>query len=292
MRLKPLHRVGVAVAAVAVGAASLISRPASAQTGIYGLTVQTIAPGETGTATARFNRTANCAAATSAAVPVCFDPTTGLPLIFNGGSGLNGTVVFTIADPLVASWTEANASAAAQTTGFISTASQVTRRCGFFPTTTLPSLAGLPSTTGPIGNFFGGCDSVSASYRALRPGVTTITATFIPDLPGVTGTTYPGAYPTDIQTLQVVAAPASGNVQLARGCNNVAPTVSEAASAYAARVTPTTALVAMWEHQAATNGFLGYSPQAGAPNDLAVVTRLRPLFVCVNAAATLSQPAI
>ena len=47
MRLKPLHRVGVAVAAVAVGAASLISRPASAQTGIYGLTVQTIAPGET-----------------------------------------------------------------------------------------------------------------------------------------------------------------------------------------------------------------------------------------------------
>jgi hypothetical protein len=81
-----------------------------------------------------------------------------------------------------------------------------------------------------------------------------------------------------------------GDVQLARGCNNVSPTVSEAASAYAARVNPSGALVAIWEHQAATNTFRGWSPAAGAPNDLAAVTRLRPVFVCVSGPATLAQP--
>jgi hypothetical protein len=92
------------------------------------------------------------------------------------------------------------------------------------------------------------------------------------------------------RALEVIGAAPVGDVQLARGCNNVSPTVSEAASAYAARVNPAGALVALWEHQAATNTFRGWSPAAGAPNDLAAVTRLRPVFVCTSGAATLAQP--
>ena len=143
----------------------------------------------------------------------------------------------------------------------------------------------------------------------MLPGTTNITATFVPDLPGAFGSaaglTGPvaalfgqfgaagagGNFSTSSRTLEVLAPAPSGAVALSRGCNNVSPTVSEAASAYAARVTPAGALVAIWEHQAATNTFRGFSPQAGAPSDLAAVTRLRPVFVCVSGAATLDQPA-
>jgi hypothetical protein len=76
----------------------------------------------------------------------------------------------------------------------------------------------------------------------------------------------------------------------ATGCNNVSPTVTEAAAAYAARVNPSSALIAIWEHQAATNTFRGYSPASGAPNDLRVVTRLKPVFVCVTGPSVLKQP--
>jgi hypothetical protein len=80
-------------------------------------------------------------------------------------------------------------------------------------------------------------------------------------------------------------------VTLDTGCSQVTPAVTEAAAAYAARVTPQGALVAIWEHQAANNTFRGWSPAPGAPDDLAGVTRLRPTFVCTADAATLDASA-
>ncbi|MBI2761831.1 MAG: hypothetical protein HYX51_10455 [Chloroflexi bacterium] len=276
------------------------------------ITLQQVTAGSTGTATARFNRIFSCAAVFGTVVQgglACIDPTTGLPIAFTTGSILNGNVVFTISNPEIATWVNAQPNtsqpAPSATGGFVATASQVVVRCGFFPTTGAPA-TGVPGTTGPINNFFGGCDSASAQYRGLRPGVTQITATFVPDLPGAFGSGVAGlspsiaallglfqgsGNPSVTRTLEVVAAPASGTVQLARGCNNVSPTVSESTTAYAARVTPQAALVAIWQHQAATNTFNGFSPQPAAPNDLASVTRLRPVFVCVTGPASLDQPA-
>jgi len=272
--------------------------------------------GSFSTATARFNRTINCQQAFgSAAAPLaCIDPTTGAPIIFNLGSALNGSVVFNVDNTPVASFADVTAAPPSpQTAGFITTANQVVRRCGFFPTAGLPAnpITGVPGlgsslTGGPLNTFFGGCETATATLRGNAPGIANVAATFIPDLPGAFGSSLVGlgtqvtgllgifgnaVNPTSARVLEVVGPAASGAVQLARGCNNVSPTVSETAAAYGARVTPAAALVAIWEHQAATNTFRGFSPQAGAPNDLAGVTRLKPVFVCVSGAATLDQPA-
>jgi hypothetical protein len=308
-------RMGVLAATLAIAACMFGTvSSASAQASPVGLdlTLQQVTAGNTGTATARFNRIFSCAAVFGTTVQgggACIDPTTGLPIAFTTGSILNGNVVFTISNPEIATWVNAQPNnsqpAPSATGGFVATASQTVVRCGFFPTTGAPA-TGVPSTTGPIGNFFGGCDSATAQYRGLRPGVAQINATFVPDLPGAFGSGVAGLSPTAAallglfqgsgnpsatRTLEVVAAPVSGTVQLARGCNNVSPTVSEPTSAYAARVTPTAALLAIWQHQAATNTFNGFSLQPGAPNDLLSVTRLRPVFVCVSSSAVLDQPA-
>jgi hypothetical protein len=256
-----------------------------------------VAVDQRGTATLTFLAPVVCGALT-----LCVDPNTGLPITFiPGGSLLNGTVVFTIGNAAIASWVGAQTVPAtgappSSATGIITSANQASVRCGFFPTAALP-------TSSPLGSFFGGCTSVSATYQGNTPGTTNVTATFIPDLPGAFGSPLTGlspsvaalvglfgVNPSTSRTLEVAGPAPSGAVALARGCNNVSPTVTESAAAYAARVTPAAALVAIWEHQAATNTFKGYSPQAGAPNDLAGVTRLRPVFVCVSAAANLDQP--
>lgn len=271
--------------------------------------------GSFSTATARFNRTINCQQAfgTAAAPLACIDPTTGLPIIFNLGSALNGSVVFNVDNTAIASFQDVTAAPPSpQTAGFVTTANQVVRRCGFFPTAGLPAnpITGVPGFAGsliggPLNGFFGGCETATASLRGNAPGVANVSATFIPDMPGAFGSSLVGlgtqisgllgffgnaVNPTSARVLEVVGPAASGSVQLARGCNNVSPTVTETAAAYGARVTPQAALVAIWEHQAATNTFRGFSPLPGAPNDLAGVTRLRPVFVCVSAAATLDQP--
>ncbi len=154
----------------------------------------------------------------------------------------------------------------------------------------------LSGTT--FSSFFGGCESASAQYVGVAPGTTNVSATFVPDLPGA-GTQFapffPGQFsgvsnPTATVALSVTGVAPTGNVQLVRGCNNITPTVTEDAATYAKRIDPAAALVALWEYQAGTNTFKGWSPQAGAPNDLTTVTRLKPIFICVSSAATLSQP--
>jgi hypothetical protein len=78
---------------------------------------------------------------------------------------------------------------------------------------------------------------------------------------------------------------------LEAGCSQVTPAATESAAAYAARVTPQGALAAIWEHQAANNTFRGFSPIPGSDNDLAGVTRLRPVWICTEGAATLDGSA-
>jgi hypothetical protein len=265
------------------------------------------------TATALFNEVI----VTVAGVPL-IDPTTGVPFTEFLGSRLSGNVVFSTSSTSVAPFIGTQLSLTGQEAGaaggtadlpnvdvsgqFAGVTQSVTVRCG-----------GL----GPLGaaatfaSFFQGCDSAQAILLARAQGSSTISATFIPDLPGAFGAgaliggtanldaaaallglfaPATGGLNTDAEVLLVIGEAPTGNVQLSRGCNNVSPTVTETAAAYAQRVDPAAALVAIWEHQAATNTFRGWSPQAGAPNDLSGVTRLRPVFVCVSSAATLNQP--
>ena len=318
-----------------------------------------------GVATARFNRVfVTCPSTVSpsgltgtVSGGFCLDPVSGQVLAANIGSILNGTVYFTIDDPSIAAWVNpqptATQPAPSSTAGFVTTAQQTAVRCGFFPTTSLPfSTANTGSNVtsafppgSSLSSYFGGCESASATYRGLAPGMTRITATFVPDLPGASGAGVPAlpfgqpfltstpflglpstvspllgqfagaSQPSATAVLSVIGAAPAGTVPLtgaapattaaaattsvaaAPGCNNVTPTVTEPASQYAARVQPASAVIAVWEHQAATNTFRG-SPGPGAPAsaqavaDLTTVTRLRPVFVCVSAPSTLNQPAV
>jgi hypothetical protein len=319
-----------------------------------------------GVATARFNRVfVQCpSSVVSPGVTgivgggFCLDPASGQVLAANIGSILNGTVFFTIDDPSIATWVSAQPTATqpapSSTAGFVTTAQQTAVRCGFFPTTSLPfSTVNTGSNVtsafppgSPLSSFFGGCESASATYRGLAPGMTRITATFVPDLPGASGAGVPAlpfgqpfltstpflglpstvspllgqfagaSQPSATAVLSVIGAAPAGTVPLAStaattpttaaaatvsiaaatGCNNVTPTVTEPAAQYAARVQPASVVIAVWEHQAATNSFLG-APGPSAPAsaqavaDLTTVTRLRPVFVCVSAPGTLNQPA-
>jgi hypothetical protein len=254
----------------------------------------------------------------------CINPATGLPITSasNPGSVLNGIVVFSTDNSAIARFTEGGAANAGTTInlGVTSTASQVVRDCGAFSGggTVSPFTISSPFV-GNLDPYFGGCTTATATYRGVAAGTANISAAFIPFLPGasslrssLTGTTTsaigaglaavnffaPGQGPAStFRTLQVADVAPSGNVQLARGCNNVSPTVSESVSAYAARVSPTSAVISIFQYNTATNSFAG-APGPSAPAsaqavaDLASVTRLTPVFVCVSAPATLAQPAI
>ena len=87
---------------------------------------------------------------------------------------------------------------------------------------------------------------------------------------------------------------ATEQVQLFTGCNNVASTYPNGTptSQVAAGVSPASALIAIWRFDNATQRFAGYSPIPGAPNDLVTLNRADAIFICVNAPATFTRPAI
>ncbi len=279
-----------------------------------------VAVGQNGTAQVTFLVQVTCApgAAAVGAGPACVDVSTGTIIsAVPSSSVLSGTVLFSIDNTSIARWTGAVTAPAPGTTptpppvstsGFTTSPNQVAVRCGFFPTSAVPSSTTIGAffPIPSLSSFFGGCTAAQAQYQGVAPGAATVSAQFIPDLPGAFANIPGTGVPAQVQalfgfvgasniavtrTLEVLAAAPSGRIELSRGCNNVSPTVTEAAADYAKRVSPSGALVAIWEHQAATNTFRGWSPQAGAPNDLAQVTRLRPVFICVSGPATLDQPA-
>ena len=96
--------------------------------------------------------------------------------------------------------------------------------------------------------------------------------------------------PSSTVTL-TVSPPPMVDIQLLTGVNNIAPTVSEPVAGYAGRITPPGALQAIWEIVPGTNTFLAFAPGAPAiANNLAQVTRLRPVIIIASAPATLRQP--
>jgi len=294
-----------------------------------------VAVGATGTATATLstvfaisctNVVLGAAGTLTSAAGQCINPTTGLAITTasNPGSSLNGIVVFRTDNTAIARFDEAGQATGGTTlgAGVSSTASEVVRDCGAFSGGGTFSPFTITNTTvGNLAPYFGGCTTVTARYRGVVAGTANIAAAFIPFLPGansfvssLTGTTStalgaglsnlnffaPGVGPAStVRTLQVadVAPATTSTVNLARGCNNVSPTVSESVTAYLARVAPTAAVISIFQYNTATNSFAG-APGPSAPAsaqavaDLTTVTRLTPVFVCVNAPAVLTQPAI
>lgn len=89
------------------------------------------------------------------------------------------------------------------------------------------------------------------------------------------------------------SASAQRTVDMVVGCNPVAITYDDGTDivTVASGVEPAAALVSIWKFLPAQGSWSGYS--AGAPpevSDLQTVERLDALFVCVNAAATISMP--
>lgn len=251
------------------------------------------------------------------------DPVTGLPLLLNTGSILNGSVIFTIDNTAIARFVGSGLSTLGTTTtpgvtntvsAVASTSDTVIVRCGTLAQSLAVGVAGtVQASVSGLAPFFGGCRTASVGYRGIVAGSANITATFVPDLPGAVNSgnlaglglttaaftgfsslNFGGFSPSSItRQLQVLDAPVVGNINLVRGCNNVSPTVTESVSAFIARAQNTT-VISVFEYQAATNTFLGApgpGAPAGAPGDLAGVTRLRPVFICVTGPGTLNQPA-
>lgn len=95
--------------------------------------------------------------------------------------------------------------------------------------------------------------------------------------------------------ISVTLTPDLESVDLVTGCNPVAATWAKgtAIKTVADAVSPASALDAIWKFDPATGTWMGYSPTAPAGvSNLSTVDRLDAIFVCVNAAATISRPVI
>jgi hypothetical protein len=229
---------------------------------------------------------------------VLVDPTTGRVIPNVAGTRLNGTAIFEIDNTAIASFV----GAATTTTGTSNvSAGSATTRCGTVATNRTSTI---------LGDFFGGCDSVSVKYRGVAPGSTNITATFLPDLPGafggpevrgVAGGLGTGA--GNIQALlggftitnsitrqlEVVGVGPATTQRLVPGCNNVVAPANETVQQVAARVDPTSAVISIWKQVPGTTQFTGAAIGGNVPagvSNLTNVTALDAIFICVNAAAT------
>jgi hypothetical protein len=97
------------------------------------------------------------------------------------------------------------------------------------------------------------------------------------------------------ETITLSSTPDLEPVALVEGCNPLAATWADgtAIATVAGAVAPAEALDAIWKFDPVTGTWMGYSPSApAAVSDLASVDRLDAIFVCVNAAATISRPVI
>jgi hypothetical protein len=96
----------------------------------------------------------------------CVDPATGAPLWLRPGSALNGDVLFISDAPAVVTW------AAVDGTG-----TQTAVRCG-------RPRESMPAGGAALADYFRGCASASAAFRAGVAGEAGLSAVFVPDLPG------------------------------------------------------------------------------------------------------------
>lgn len=86
----------------------------------------------------------------------------------------------------------------------------------------------------------------------------------------------------------------SRKITLAAGCANVSSTFPDSTSTgtIVQGVSPSSAVLSVWEFDAAAGRFHGYLPGATQASDLPTINRLDAFFICVNAAATFTEPSI
>lgn len=259
-----------------------------------------VAVGATGTSTLRFNRSFFFTDGT-----LLIDPTTGLPIAINFGTPLNGTVIFESSNTAIASFTGALTTTTGTVLGGTSqtTVSSVGTNISSGSASVRCGTVAVARATGLLADFFGGCDSVAVGYRGNAPGVTTITATFLADLPGAFGqvgtnvgpnagllANFSGLGTNSIaRDLEVVGAGPATTQRLVPGCNNVVAPANETVQQVAARVDPASAVISIWKQVPGTTTFQGAAIGGNVPagvSNLASVNALDAIFVCVNAAAT------
>lgn len=88
--------------------------------------------------------------------------------------------------------------------------------------------------------------------------------------------------------------PGQRRINLPQGCTNVASTFPDATptGTIVSNVNPSTAVLSVWEYDSANQRFKGYLPGATQATDLPTVNRLDAIYICVNAPATFTEPAI
>jgi hypothetical protein len=98
------------------------------------------------------------------------------------------------------------------------------------------------------------------------------------------------------ETPESVGAQVCGGevVALVAGCNPVAITFQDDTpiQTIAGCVAPPEILIAIWEFEAPTGVWLGYSPQFPEVSDLTEKDRLDVAFLCVDASGTFTRPVI
>jgi PKD repeat protein len=88
--------------------------------------------------------------------------------------------------------------------------------------------------------------------------------------------------------------PGQRKLNLPQGCTNVASTFPDntPTGTIVSNVNPSTAVLSVWEYDSANQRFKGYLPGATQATDLPTVNRLDAIYICVNAPATFTEPAI
>lgn len=99
-----------------------------------------------------------------------------------------------------------------------------------------------------------------------------------------------GVAVTATTTAQIAAG--QRKITLPQGCTNVASTFPDGTSTgtIVTNVSPSSAVLSVWEYNSAQAKFQGYLPGATQATDLPTINHLDAFFICVNAAGTFSEP--
>jgi Prealbumin-like fold domain len=175
------------------------------------------------------------------------------------------------------------------------------------------SLSGYSfALSGPAGNVSTlASNSAGQAGTTLPPGAYTITESAAPGatlvgytingVPTQTGQFTLGAGQTTNITVTNRTASTPGAVlrvvTLSTGCNNVVDTYPDGTTGaiFASAVVPPTSVTSIWKFENASQAFRAvYFAPSGAgvppPVDVSALSRLDPIFICVNAPATLNEP--
>ncbi len=97
-----------------------------------------------------------------------------------------------------------------------------------------------------------------------------------------------------VAVVTLSSTPVTETLDLVAGCNPIVSTWADGTdiATVAGAVAPAEALDAIWAYDPVTPAWLGFAPAAPEASDLTSADQLGPLFVCANAAATLTRPVI